>query len=78
MRAEPLTSEFWEPFGQRLTAGYGRDDHIPFQAVYVAPPEDHRKERFHSHQAAVIRGPKEFVPVPDLDAFVGSVKGACA
>jgi serine/threonine protein kinase len=59
-------------------AGYGRETAIQFQAVYVAPPEDHRKERFHSHQAAVIRGPEKFVPGPDLDAFVGSVKEACA
>ena len=54
--------------------GYGRESAISFQAVYVAPPDDHRKERFRSHQAAVIRGPEEFVPVPDLDAFVGSIK----
>jgi hypothetical protein len=59
-------------------AGNGRETAIQYQAVYVAPPEDHRKERFHSHQAAVIRGPEKFVPGPDLDAFVGSVKEACA
>jgi serine/threonine protein kinase len=59
-------------------AGYGRDSAIPFQAVYVAPPTDHRKERFRSHQAAVIRGPEQFLPGPDLDAFVGSIKEARA
>jgi serine/threonine protein kinase len=59
-------------------AGYGRDSAIPFQAVYVAPPQDHRKERFRSHQAAVIRGPEKFAPCPPFDAFVGSIKGACA
>jgi serine/threonine protein kinase len=57
-------------------AGYGRESAIAHQAVYVAPPDDHRKERFRSHQAAVIRGPEKFVPVPDLDAFIGSVKEA--
>jgi hypothetical protein len=59
-------------------AGYGRERAIAHQAVYVAPPDDHRKERFRSHQAAVIHGRESFVPVPDLDAFVGSVKEACA
>jgi len=57
-------------------AGYGRESPIAHQAVYVAPPDDHRKERFRSHQAAVIRGPEKFVPVPELDTFVGSVKEA--
>jgi len=57
---------------------YGREAAISFQAVYVAPPEDHRKERFRSHQAAVIRGPAKFVPGPDLHAFVGSIKEARA
>jgi serine/threonine protein kinase len=59
-------------------AGYGRETPIQLQAVYVAPPDDHRKERFRSHQARVIRGPEAFAPSPELDAFVGNVKEACA
>ncbi len=58
--------------------GYGRAGAITSQAVYVAPPDDHRKERFRSHQAAVIRGPAPFEPLPDLNAFVASVKEARA
>ena len=49
------------------------------QAVYVAPPDDRRKERFQSHQAGVIRQPgASFEPGGDLDAFVGRVKEVCA
>jgi serine/threonine protein kinase len=59
-------------------AGYGRERPITVQAVYVAPPHDHRKERYRSHQAGVIRQPDGFAPGPELDAFVGQVKGACA
>jgi serine/threonine protein kinase len=58
--------------------GYGRTSAIPVQGVYVAPPEDHRKERFRSHQAAVIRGPEQFAPGPELDAFVASITEARA
>jgi serine/threonine protein kinase len=58
--------------------GYGRDNAIHLQAVYVAPPDDHRKERFRSHQAAVIRSPDAFAPTPELAAFVGNIKEACA
>lgn len=59
-------------------AGYGRESAIGLQAVYVAPPDDHRKDRFRTHQAAVIRGTEKFAPSPDLDAFVGHMKEACA
>jgi hypothetical protein len=55
-------------------AGYGRDSAIPFQAVYVAPPQDHRKERFRSHQAAVIRGPDKFAPCVEFEDFVDRIK----
>jgi serine/threonine protein kinase len=55
-------------------AGYGREQAIPVQAVYVAPPSDHRKERFRSHQATVIRGSETFTPGPEFAAFVGSIK----
>ena len=56
--------------------GYGRANRHHVSGSLVAPPEDHRKERFRSHQAAVIRGPAQFEPVPDLDAFVASIKEA--
>jgi serine/threonine protein kinase len=58
--------------------GYGRPAPIGVQAVYVAPPEDRRKERFHSHQAHVIRQPGEFSPCVELDVFVSQVQGVCS
>jgi serine/threonine protein kinase len=59
-------------------AGYGRQAPIGVQAVYIAPPGDRRKERFRSHQAAVMRQTEESAPSADLDAFIGQVKEACA
>jgi hypothetical protein len=59
-------------------AGYGREYAIQHQAVYVAPPDDHRKDRFRTHQAAVIHGAEKFNPSRELDAFVGSIKEASA
>jgi hypothetical protein len=59
-------------------AGYGRERPIAVQAVYVAPPLDHRKERFRSHQAGVIRQANGFAPSAELDAFIGQVKEACS
>lgn len=59
-------------------AGYGREAPIGVQAVYIAPPDDRRKERFRSHQAGVIRQAEEFAPSAELDEFIGQVKGLCA
>jgi len=59
-------------------AGYGRAAPIAVQAVYIAPPDDRRKDRFHSHQAAVIRHPGEFTPGAELDRFVSRIKEVCA
>jgi serine/threonine protein kinase len=59
-------------------AGYGRDKPIAVQAVYIAPPHDHRKERYRSHQAGVIRQLDELTPSAELDAFITQVKEACA
>ena len=59
-------------------AGYGRETPISVQGVYIAPPEDRRKERFRSHQASVIHQAEEFAPSPELEAFVGQVKEVCA
>jgi serine/threonine protein kinase len=58
-------------------AGYGRAAPIAVQAVYIAPPDDRRKERFQSHQAGVIRQPGDFEPVPELQAFVSQIKEVC-
>ena len=55
-------------------AGYGRENPIEVQAVYVAPPDDHRKNRFRSHQAQVIRQPEGFAPDSEVDAFVRALK----
>ncbi len=54
--------------------GYGRSQPLRHQAVYVAPPHDHRKERFRTHSALVLRQPGErFVPTPELDEFIRSI-----
>ena len=58
------------------TAGYGRETPVAVQAVYIAPPDDRRKERFRSHEALVIRQPEEFAPSPELAAFVSQIKEA--
>jgi hypothetical protein len=58
--------------------GYGREAPIAVQAVYIAPPDDRRKERFQSHQAGVIRQPGAFEPSPELAIFVSQIRGACA
>jgi hypothetical protein len=57
--------------------GYGREAPIAVQAVYVAPPDDRRKERFQSHQAGVIRQPGAFQPCAELDTFVSQIKEVC-
>jgi serine/threonine protein kinase len=59
-------------------AGYGRERPIAVQAVYIALPFDHRKERYRSHQAGIIRQTNEFAPSSELDAFVCQVKEACS
>jgi hypothetical protein len=54
--------------------GYGRSQPLRHQAVYVAPPHDHRKDRFRTHNALVFRQPGEtFVPTADLDAFLRGI-----
>jgi hypothetical protein len=55
-------------------AGLGRPQPIQQQAVFIAPPEDRRKERFRSLQARVIRQTAEFKPDTDLEAFVAELK----
>jgi serine/threonine protein kinase len=58
--------------------GYGRETPIPVQAVYIAPPDDRRKERFQSHQAVVIRQPGKFEPSPELKTFISQIKEVCS
>ena len=58
--------------------GYGRETPIGVQAVYIAPPDDRRKERFQSHQAGVIRQPGDFEPCAELDTFINQIKEVCA
>jgi class 3 adenylate cyclase len=59
-------------------AGYGRETPITVQGVYIAPPDDRRKERFRSPQANVIHQSADFAPSAELDAFVGQIKEVCA
>jgi hypothetical protein len=54
--------------------GYGRSAPIGLQAVYIAPPDDRRKDRFRSHQAQVLQQPGEFSASAELGAFVKAVK----
>lgn len=43
-------------------SGYGREAKLAFNAVYVAPPFDRRKERYRTHSAEIIRQSTEFDP----------------
>jgi hypothetical protein len=43
-------------------SGYGREAKLAFNAVYVAPPFDRRKERYRTHSAEIIRQRAEFDP----------------
>jgi len=43
-------------------SGYGREAKLAFNAVYVAPPFDRRKERYRTHSAEIIRQAAEFDP----------------
>jgi hypothetical protein len=56
--------------------GYGRAAPLGLQAVYIAPPDDRRKDRFRSYQARVIQQPGEFAPNAELEWFAKAVKEA--
>src|SRR5258708_34257150 len=58
--------------------GYGREAPIAVQAVYIAPPDDRRKESFQSHQAGAIRQPGELAPSAERDTFAGRDMRWCA
>ena len=54
--------------------GYGRPARIGVQGVYIAPPLDHRKERFRSLQTRVIQHAPDFAANAELAAFVQALK----
>lgn len=55
-------------------AGYGRSAPIEHVAVYIAPPEDKRKERFKSHMATTVQQPgDEFTSTDELTAFLNQI-----
>lgn len=56
--------------------GFGRTSAIALQGVYIAPPLDHRKERFRSHDTHVIHAQPDFTANTSLVAFVQALKGA--
>ncbi|MDO8542931.1 MAG: TIR domain-containing protein [Opitutaceae bacterium] len=56
--------------------GYGRAGPVAVQGVYLAPPLDHRKERFRSHNAQVISAQADFSTNTELLAFVRALKEA--
>jgi hypothetical protein len=55
--------------------GYGRENPITNQAVFIAPPHDHRKERYKSHNATIIRQSEDsFTPNDELTQFIETMK----
>tara|TARA_B100000902_G_scaffold366691_1_gene388670 strand:+ start:1971 stop:4193 length:2223 start_codon:yes stop_codon:yes gene_type:complete len=55
--------------------GYGRENPITNQAVFIAPPHDHRKERYKSHSATIIRQNEDsFTPNDELTQFIETMK----
>ncbi|MBI3467183.1 MAG: DUF4062 domain-containing protein [Planctomycetes bacterium] len=57
-------------------AGYRESHPIPVSAVYVAPPINHRKERFKSVSADVVRQTGETFAPALLEGFVETVRQA--
>jgi hypothetical protein len=57
-------------------SGYGRPRPFTAQAVYIAPPEDRRKDRFKSHLAPIIvrQSTPSFAPSAELEAFVAQAR----
>ena len=43
-------------------SGYGRSDELAFNAIYIAPPFDRRKERYRTHSAEIVRQEADFDP----------------
>jgi len=57
-------------------AGYRNSRPIPISAVYVAPPFNHRKERFKSLSAQVIRQAKDAFSAEFLTDFIAGIRQA--
>ena len=57
-------------------AGYRDSQPIPVSAVYVAPPFNHRKERFKSVSVDVVRQSQESFDPAVLESFVDSLRQA--
>ena len=57
-------------------AGYRDSRPIPVSAVYVAPPFNHRKERFKSLSTEVIRQTGDPLDPALLEPFVASIRQA--
>ena len=56
-------------------AGYGRKSPLENVAVYIAPPQDRRKDRFKSHHADVIsQGESGELNVDALVEFIQRIK----
>jgi hypothetical protein len=57
-------------------SGYGRSRPFAALGVYIAPPEDRRKERFKSHLANFVirQSAGAFTPCPELESFVARVR----
>jgi hypothetical protein len=54
--------------------GYGREKSIADQLVYIAPPDDHQKERYRTHQPTVIRQADQYAPSDNQHAFIDQFK----
>jgi hypothetical protein len=57
-------------------AGYRDSRPISVSTVYVAPPFNHRKERFKSVSVDVLRQPSESFDPAVLESFVQSLRQA--
>ena len=58
-------------------SGYGREDELAFNAIYIAPPFDRRKERYRTHSAEIIRQEVEFDP-SRLHSLISRLKNPIA
>lgn len=55
------------------SAGFGRKSPLSAKAVYVAPPEDPRKQRLRTHEALVLQGGETFDP-HSLEPFLAELE----
>ena len=59
-------------------SGYGRSKPFAARAVYIAPPDDRRKERFKSHivETIIRQGDGAFQPPAELASFIARARAA--